>query len=118
MPRRAWPRPRRSKSGPGARSTPPSRPPGGATGTFVIPFFAFPEAVRRIIHTTNAIEALNSKLRRAIRARGHFPSNEAVTKLLYVVLNRAAADWKWPPREWVEARTQFAIILSERFRIS
>jgi putative transposase len=39
----------------------------------VVPFFAFPEAVRRIIHTTNAIEALNSKLRRAVRTRGHFP---------------------------------------------
>ena len=47
----------------------------------VIPFFAFPEAVRRIVYTTNAIEALNSKLRRAIRARGHFPSDEAATPL-------------------------------------
>jgi putative transposase len=43
----------------------------------VIPFFAFPGDVRRIIYTTNAIEALNSKLRRAVRARGHFPSDEA-----------------------------------------
>ena len=84
----------------------------------VIPFFAFPEAVRRIVYTTNAIEALNSKLRRAIRARGHFPNDEAATKLLYLVLNRAAADWKRPPREWVEARTQFAITFGERFRIS
>ena len=84
----------------------------------VIPFFAFPEAVRRIIYTTNAIEALNSKLRRAVRARGHFPSDEAATKLLYLVLNRAAADWKRPPREWVEARTQFAITFGERFRVS
>ena len=84
----------------------------------VIPFFAFPEAVRRIVYTTNAIEALNSKLRRAVRARGHFPNDEAATKLLYLVLNRAAADWKRPPREWVEARTQFAITFGERFRIS
>ncbi len=84
----------------------------------VIPFFAFPEAVRRIVYTTNAIEALNSKLRRAVRARGHFPSDDAATKLLYLVLNRAAADWKRPPREWAEARTQFAITFGERFRIS
>jgi Transposase, Mutator family len=55
----------------------------------VIPFFAFPEGVRRIIYTTNAIEALNSKLRRAVRTRGHFPSDDAATKLLYLVLNRA-----------------------------
>jgi putative transposase len=65
----------------------------------VIPFFAFPEGVRKIIYTTNAIEALNSKLRRAIRTRGHFPSDDAAAKLLYLVLNHAAADWKRPPRE-------------------
>ena len=47
----------------------------------VIPFFAFPEAVRRIIYTTNAIEALNSKLRRAVWTRGHFPNDDAATKL-------------------------------------
>ena len=81
----------------------------------VIPFFAFPEAVRRIIYTTNAIEALNSKLRRAVRARGHFPNDDAATKLLYLSLNRAAAEWKRPPREWSEAKTQFAIMFNERF---
>jgi putative transposase len=81
----------------------------------VIPFFAFPEGVRRIIYTTNAIEALNSKLRRAVRTRGHFPSDDAAAKLLYLVLNHAAADWKRPPREWVEAKTQFAVMFKERF---
>jgi len=81
----------------------------------VIPFFAFPEAVRRIIYTTNAIEALNSKLRRAVRTRGHFPSDDAASKLLYLVLNHAANDWKRPPREWFEAKTQFAVIFGERF---
>ena len=50
----------------------------------VVPFYAFPGDVRRILYTTNAIEALNSKLRRAVRARGHFPSNEAATKLLFL----------------------------------
>ena len=81
----------------------------------VIPFFAFPEAVRRIIYTTNAIEALNSKLRRAVRTRGHFPTDDAATKLLYLCLNRAAAEWKRPPREWSEAKTQFAVMFNERF---
>ena len=81
----------------------------------VIPFFAFPEGVRRIIYTTNAIEALNSKLRRAVRTRGHFPSDEAAAKLLYLVLNHAAAEWKRPPREWTEAKTQFAVMFKERF---
>src|SRR3954467_909611 len=55
----------------------------------VIPFFAFPRDVRRIIYTTNAIEALNAKLRRAVRARGHFPTDDSVLKLLYLVLNLA-----------------------------
>ena len=81
----------------------------------VIPFFAFPESVRRIIYTTNAIEALNSKLRRAVRTRGHFPSDDAAMKLLYLVLNHAAEDWKRPPREWFEARTQFAVVFGQRF---
>ena len=81
----------------------------------VIPFFAFPEEVRRIIYTTNAIEALNSKLRRAVRARGHFPSDEAATKLLYLILNRSEKEWKMPPREWTMAKAQFAVIFGERF---
>ena len=81
----------------------------------VIPFFAFPNEVRRIIYTTNAIEALNSKLRRAVRARGHFPSDEAATKLLYLILNRSEKEWKMPPREWTTAKAQFAVIFGERF---
>jgi putative transposase len=66
----------------------------------VVPFYAFPVDVRRILYTTNAIEALNSKLRRAVRARGHFPSDEAAMKLLFLVLNRAEKEWIMPPREW------------------
>ena len=81
----------------------------------VIPFFAFPEEVRRIIYTTNAIEALNSKLRRAVRSRGHFPSDEAATKLLYLILNRSEKEWKMPPRAWTMAKAQFAVIFGERF---
>jgi putative transposase len=82
----------------------------------VIPFFAFPEGVRRIIYTTNAIEALNSKLRRAVRTRGHFPGDDAAMKLLYLVLNHAAEEWKRPPREWFEAKVQFAVIFGDRFQ--
>lgn len=81
----------------------------------VVPFFAYPESVRRIIYTTNAIEALNSKLRRAVRTRGHFPNDEAALKLLYLVLNHAAQEWKRPARERIEAKTQFAVVFGERF---
>jgi len=83
----------------------------------VIPFFAFSPPIRRIIYTTNAIEALNSKLRRAVRRRGHFPGDEAAMKLLYLVLNRAVEEWKRPPREWCEAKTQFAILFGDRFTV-
>lgn len=81
----------------------------------VIPFFAFPDEVRRIVYTTNAIEALNAQLRRAVRARGHFPNDDAATKLLYLILNRSEKEWKMPPREWSMAKAQFAVLFGERF---
>ena len=81
----------------------------------VVPFFAFPDDVRRIIYTTNAIESLNAKLRRAVRSRGHFPTDEAALKLLFLVLNLAAKEWKMPPREWAMAKAQLAILFEDRF---
>ena len=81
----------------------------------VIPFYGFAEDVRRIIYTTNSIEALNAKLRRAVRARGHFPNDDAATKLLFLVFNRAEKEWTMPPREWAMAKAQFAVIFGERF---
>lgn len=81
----------------------------------VIPFYAFPTEVRRIIYTTNAIEALHAKLRRAVRARGHFPHDDAVLKLLFLGLNLAAKDWRMPAREWTAAKAQFAILFEDRF---
>jgi putative transposase len=84
----------------------------------VIPFFAFPPEVRRIIYTTNAIESLNSTLRTAVRSRGHFPTDEAAIKLLYLVLRRVSSDWKNAQREWTAAMTQFAIMFGDRFSIA
>ena len=81
----------------------------------VVPFYAFPAEVRRILYTTNAIESLNAKLRRAVRARGHFPNDEAALKLLFLVLNRAEKEWTMPAREWCMAKAQVAIIFGERF---
>ncbi len=81
----------------------------------VVPFYAFPGEVRRILYTTNAIEALNAKLRRAVRARGHFPTDEAAMKLLFLVLNRTEREWRMPPREWAMAKAQFAVLFGERF---
>jgi putative transposase len=81
----------------------------------VVPFYAFHVDVRRLLYTTNAIEALNAKLRRAVRARGHFPTDEAALKLLFLVLNRAEKEWIMPPREWAMAKAQFAVLFGERF---
>jgi transposase-like protein len=75
----------------------------------------FPGFDDKIISTTNAIEALNSKLRRAVRARGHFPTDEAAIKLLFLVLNRSEKEWIMPPREWSMAKAQFAVLFGERF---
>ena len=68
-----------------------------------------------LIPVTNAIEALNAKLRRAVKIRGHFPNDEAATKLIYLVLRQTATEWKMSPREWGEAKTQFAIMFEDRF---
>jgi putative transposase len=81
----------------------------------VVPFHAFPSDVCRILYTANAIEALNAKLRRAVRARGHFPTDEAAMKLLFLVLNRTERAWKMPAREWCLAKAQFAVLFGERF---
>jgi putative transposase len=81
----------------------------------VIPFFAYPMGVRKIIYTTNAIESLHSRLRKAVRVRGHFPNDEAASKLLFLILRNVSQGWKMAPREWSEARTQFAVIFGDRF---
>jgi putative transposase len=86
--------------------------------TEVIPFYAFPSDVRRMVYTTNAVAALHAKLRRAVRARGHFPHDDAVLKLLFLVLNLAAKEWRMPAREWSAAKAQFAILFEDRFAIT
>ncbi|WP_321364375.1 IS256 family transposase [uncultured Celeribacter sp.] len=81
----------------------------------VIPFLDYPPEVRRLIYTTNAIEALNSKIRRAVRTRGHFPSDEAAAKLIYLALNATSQEWKRSVREWHAVKSQFAIMFEDRF---
>ena len=83
----------------------------------VIPFFAYPEEVRRIIYTTNAIESLHSQVRKSVRGRGHFPSDEAAMKLIWLVLRNVTAGWTRPPIAWQAAKAQFALQFEERFVI-
>jgi putative transposase len=84
----------------------------------VIPFFAYPPEVRKMIYTTNAIESLNAKLRRSVRIRGHFPNDEAAMKLIWLQLREITKNWKMPPREWAAAKAQFAVVFGNRFEVN
>lgn len=81
----------------------------------VIPFFAFPPEVRRVIYTTNAIESVNARLRKILKTRGHFPSDDAATKLIWLALRNITADWGRAANNWKAAMNQFAILYEERF---
>jgi putative transposase len=76
----------------------------------VIPFFAHPPEIRKMIYTTNAIESLNMSLRKVTKARGSFPNDEAVFKLLYLALRNIAKRWTRPVTDWAAALNRFAII--------
>jgi putative transposase len=84
----------------------------------VIPFFAYPPEVRKMIYTTNAIESLNATLRRSVRIRGHFPNDEAAMKLIWLQLREITKNWKMPPREWAAAKAQFAVVFGDRFEVN
>ena len=80
----------------------------------VIPFFAFDPAIRKIIYTTNAIESLNRVIRKSIKTRGSFPTDDAATKLIYLAIRNFEKDGR-NAREWFAARNQFAIMFEDRF---
>ena len=84
----------------------------------VVPFFAFPPDVRRVIYTTNAIESVHARLRKIIKTRGHFPSDEAATKLIWLALRNITAQWTRATLEWKSAMNQFAIIYQDRFTLA
>jgi putative transposase len=84
----------------------------------VVPFFAFAPEVRKIIYTTNAIESLNASVRKAVRHKGHFPSDQAATKLIFLALRNIAEKWKNAPISWHAAKAQLAIQFDARFVLS
>ena len=86
--------------------------------TRVIPFFAHPPEIRKVIYTTNAIESLNMSLRKVTKARGSFPNDEAVSKLLYLALRNIAKKWTMPLHAWKDALNRFAIIYENRLPAS
>jgi putative transposase len=83
----------------------------------VIPLFAFPPDIRKMIYTTNAVESLNRSLRKIIKTRGSFPTDEAAMKLLYLAIQNAGIHWR-RPIEWTAAMGQFAVLFGDRFALS
>jgi putative transposase len=80
----------------------------------VTPFLAFPPEIRRVIYTTNAIEALNRQLRKVLKTRGHMPNEQATLKLLYLAIRNAKVKWGGHNRNWKAALLQFAIYFEGR----
>lgn len=100
------------------RKYPPIAPAWRRHWEQVIPLFAHPPAIRRLLYTTNAIESLHMQLRKALKVRGHFPNDEAATKLIYLVLRNISRRWRNAPKEWKEAMNQFAILYPDRFTLA
>jgi putative transposase len=84
-----------------------------ARWTEVVPFLAYPAEIRRTLYTTNVIESLNAQLRKVLRPKGHFPSDEAVTKILFLALQHAKVHWK-PPIFWRQAVAHFSVMFGDR----
>ena len=80
----------------------------------VVPFFDYPAEIRKVIYTTNAIESINMSLRKVIKTRSSFPTDEAVSKLFYLALNNISKKWTMPIRDWKAALNRFAIQFEDR----
>ena len=80
----------------------------------LVPFLAYPEEIRRVIYTTNAVESVNMSLRKITKNRGSFPTDEAALKLLYLALRNITARWTMPIKDWRAALNRFAIIFEDR----
>jgi len=83
--------------------------------TQVIPFFAFPPAIRRVLSTTNVLENVHRQLRKIIKTRGHCPNDDAATKLRWLALRNITLKWVAQGKTWGDAMNHFAILYGERF---
>ena len=84
----------------------------------ITPFLAFPQEIRRVIYTTNSIESLNFTLRKSLRNRGHFPTDDAALKLVYMAITRVEKTWKMPFRDWNKVVHVFAIHFENRLPLT
>lgn len=81
----------------------------------ITPFLQFPPEIRRVIYTTNIVESLNNTLRKSVRNRGHFPTEDALMKVLYLAIKGVSKKWTMPVRDWKLALNRFAIMFPEHF---
>lgn len=81
----------------------------------IIPFFDYPKEIRRVIYTTNIIESLNRTLRKSVKNRGHFSTEDGLMKVLYLAIKGVSKKWSMPVQDWKRALNQFSIMYAERF---
>jgi putative transposase len=80
----------------------------------VVPFYSYPEPIRKVVYTTNAVESLNAQLRKVTKKRGAFPTDDSVRKVLYLAIMRAAQRWTMPIQDWPAALNYFSIVFAGR----
>ncbi len=80
----------------------------------VIPFFAYPPEIRKVIYTTNAVESINAAIRKVTKKRGAFPTPESVRRVLYLAIRKASERWNRPVLDWPRALNHFAIVFESR----
>jgi putative transposase len=83
----------------------------------IITFFDFPKEIRKVIYTTNAIESINSQLRKVVKKKGAFPTPESVRKVMYLAMMRASARWSRPVKDWAKALNHFAVAFEGRLPV-
>jgi putative transposase len=81
----------------------------------IVPFLDFPIEIRKVIYTTNIVESLNATLRKAVRNRGHFSTEDSLMKVLYLAIRGVSKKWTMPIRDWKLALNRFAIMFPNRF---
>lgn len=81
----------------------------------ITPFLDFPIDIRKVIYTTNIIESLNATLRKAVRNRGHFSTEDSLMKVLYLAIRNVSKKWTMPVREWQLALNRLSIMFADRF---
>ncbi len=81
----------------------------------IIPFFAFPNDIRKAIYTTNAIESMNMTLRKVLRNHRSFPTDDSALKVVFMAINNISKKWTMPIKDWKAALQRFAIEFEGRF---